>query len=343
MQSYLNIEEFEYELLNKDNVHIKWLDKVESANVVYSSENELKQKATIDMTLDMAEEIDINSRIRIYHVLNGIKNPIGTFLISIPSEDRNSMNKEVSLECHSLLWLLFADKVTTRYTISLGTNVVAEVKRILTNMNFTFDILDSTKTTSVHQEWEIGTSYLKIINDLLSSINYTTLYVDAYGKFLAIPYVFGIDREIEFTYDETDINNRLESDNSYELNLFNVHNIFVKYVNNPNVKLYAKYENNNPQSETSTINRPPNPIAEEVRDVSDLQTLFDLCKKECSEETNRYAKCEISTAINPQHLFSNCLYVNLNGVTGKFVEYEWKIECETGGSMSHLLKKVVVV
>lgn len=341
--SYINHEYFKYELLDDQNIHIKWLDGIESANTVYNSETELKQKATIDITLDLLEDIDINNRIRIYHVLNGVASPLGTFIISIPSENRSSMFKTISLECHSLLWLLYADKVLTRYTIGVGTNVVAEIKRILTGKDLKFNIDDSTKTTSVHQEWEIGTSYLTIINDLLASINYTTLYIDFEGRFLAKPYILGVDRTIDFIYDETDNDNILEGDNSYELNLFDVHNIFVKYVNNPTVMLYAKYENNNPQSQTSTVNRPSNPIAEEVRDVSDVQTLFDLCKKDCSEETNRYATCKINTAINPEHLFSNCIYVNLNGVTGKFLEYEWSIECITGGRMTHRLKKVIVV
>ena len=344
MPSYINTEYFKYQLLDSRNVYLRDLYCVESANITYSSSSQLKQKATINITIDNAEDIDINNRIRIIHVLNDTETTVGTFLISVPHDTRTSYFKNVSLECHSTLWLLLADKTLTRHVVRKGTNVINEIKRMLDAYGYAYNLIDSIKTTSIDREWEIGTSYLTIINDLLETINYTPLYVNPLGNYIAKPYVSQEDRVVEFTYDETDENNILDENNENELNLFDVHNIFVKYVNDPTRQdLYAIYKNENPQSPTSIVNRPPNPHTEEVKDVSDVQTLMDMCKRDCSEETNRYNTCVITTSINPNHGYLNCLYVNLNEVSGKFIEDSWDMECETGGNMKHHLRRMVIV
>ncbi|MGL5766014.1 MAG: hypothetical protein ACRCX8_10280 [Sarcina sp.] len=338
-----NIEYFKYHLLDNRNNFIKELDNVTKCNIAYVAlSNALKQSATIEMNLDTNEALNINNRIRVIHHLNGLENPLGTFLLSTPVEKVYKHNKTVSIECYSVLWLLNANKTTTRYYVPRGTNAVNEVKRLLAG--FEYNLVDSIKTTSTDREWEIGTPYVQICNDLLNTINYTSLYPLADGSIASRPYIMPEDRVIQHTYDESDPNNRLEIDLTNELDYYDVPNIFVRYVSNPETpNLVATYENNNPNSPTSTANRPKNVNALEVMDISDIQTLFDICKKECSEATNKYNKIEFRTAINPAHAFMDCIYINLNGITDKFIETRWEIDCTTGGTMIHHARKVVTV
>ncbi|MDY3366751.1 MAG: hypothetical protein SOX52_01440, partial [Zhenhengia yiwuensis] len=199
-------------------------------------------------------------------------------------------------------------------------------------------------TTSVTREWEIGTSILDICNDLLQSINYTSLYVNSSGDYIAKPYEMPADRFVDFEYREDDIANIVENNLTSELDYFNVPNVFVKYVNNPDTPdLIAVYENTNPQSPTSTANRPKNVHSEEVSDVSDVQTLMDMCKRDLENATSKYHKVTIQTAINPEHGYMNTIFLNLNGISGKFTETDWDIDCNTGGVMTHQLRESVVV
>lgn len=339
-----NQEYFKYQLLNSSNELIRELECVETATVTYSAFSRLKQKATISVTLDKIAKININNRIRIIHVLNGKETSLGTFLMTTPIQEVNFLFKTVSIECYSTLWLLDANKTTRRMVIGVGTNVVNEVKRLLADYGVQILIDNSTKTTSVTREWEIGTPILDICNDLLQSINYTALYVNQDGDYLAKPYEMPADRFVDFEYREDDIENIVESNLTSEFDYFDVPNVFVKYVNNPDTPdLIAVYENTNPQSPTSTANRPKNVHSEEVSDVSDVQTLMDMCKRDLENATSKYHKVTIQTAINPEHGYMNTIFLNLNGISGKFIETDWDIDCNTGGGMVHQLRESVVV
>lgn len=342
--SIFNREYFKYELLTDSNELIGEISSIENASVTYSSLSRLKQKATINITLDTLSKINVNNRIRIIHVINGTETTIGTFLITTPCQEINPLFKYVNMECYSTLWLLDANKTTSRHVVGVGTNVANEIKRMISDYGVQVFIEDSPKSTSVTREWEIGTPILDICNDLLQSINYTSLYVDKDGNFIAKPYSVPNDREIDFEYSEDDIDNIIESNLTSTLDYFNIPNVFVKYVNNPDTpELIALYENTNPQSPTSTVNRPRNVHSEEVSDVSDIQTLMDMCKRDLENVTSTYHRVSIKTAINPLHNFMNTIYVNLNGINGRFTETDWNIECITGGTMTHELRESVVI
>lgn len=339
-----NIEYFKYQLLTDNNEFIRELSCVENAKVTYSSLARLKQKASIKVTLNKTSSININNRIRIVHVLNGVETSLGTFLLATPIQEVNPLFKEIDIECYSTLWLLDADKITNRYIVKVGTNVVNEVKRLLSGYGVQVIIENSVKTTSLTREWEIGTTILDICNDLLKSINYTQLYINSNGDYIAKPYIIPIDRVVDFEYREDDIKNILSNKLTSELDYFDIPNVIVKYVNNPDVSdLVAVYENNNPQSSTSTVNRPKNVYSEEVSDASDVQTLIDMCKRDLENVTSKYHKVTIQTAINSEHSYMNTIFLSLNGIKGKFTETDWDIECNTGGIMTHQLRESVVV
>lgn len=338
------LEVFKYHLLDEKGKFKKELFNVEDCRISYSSLSRLKQNATITISLGLQESMETNDRIRVIHTLNGVETVVGTFLISTPTVNLNPFVKTVEIDCYSTLWLLDANKIIKRFSVRRGTNVVNEILRILNEYEVDMEIIPSNKTTSTNREWEIGTPILDIVNDLLDTINYTSLYVNAFGAFSAKPYVLPQDKEVEFTYDETDRDNILEDSLQSEIDLFDIPNIFVKYVNNPETpNLYGSFENSNIQSPTSTANRPKNVHSEEVQDAADVQTLVDMCKRDAASVANKYHKIEFKTAINPNHGYSNCVYINLNTIKGKFSETSWDMECRTGGTMTHSAREVVLV
>lgn len=339
----MNIEFFKYHLLNSKNEFVKELTNIDSCTVTYNSNTRLKQSASISITLNHNDIFNINDRIRVIHHLNGIDTVIGTFLISTPTQVYDTSCKSISLVCYSTLWLLDANKTTKRFVVHKGTNVVNEIIRLLDIYGIDVKIEKSLKSTSVDREWEIGTSILDICNDLLQSINYTSMYVNANGAFISKPYELPQMRRVDFEYNEQIKNNTVEQYIESELDLFDVPNVFVKYVNDPTVELVAVYENINPQSPTSTVHRPKNVSVEEVTDAADMQTLFDMCKRDASNVANKYHKIKFNTAINPLHSYLNTLYVNINTVRGRFTETSWEIDCSTGGVMKHEAREVVIV
>ena len=341
MIQQFNTQYFEYYKINKDLSNPVLLDCVESGTISYNSLDSLKMCADLTVSKHYLEQLDIEA-IRIYMVLNNEKSLLGTFLVSTPSSTFENISESLEVTCYSTLWLLKADKTDKRYYISKGTNAVNEVRRILNDRfsRYSNMLVDSDKTTSVDKEYEIGTPYIEIINDLLDCINYTSLYVDAEGTYIAKPYVLPKDREVEFTYNEDDVNNILETSCKSELDLFNVPNKFVRYISDAEVDLVATYTNEYGVTGTQATGI-INVDAQEVKDVSDYDTLYNLCKKASAEATSIYHKVEFNTAINPNHLYMNCISLKYYRCNGKFIETSWDMQLETGGSMTHNVREVI--
>lgn len=334
------VEKFRYFLIG-ENDDISELKTVDSANIIFDSETPLKVSANISITLLNEEALDVSKKLRIVHCKDSIESVVGTFLFTTPSQNINPSCKQIDVTCYSTLWLLEINKTTSRLMVGKGTNVVNEITRIMGLLGFgvALDITLSDKTTSVQHEFEIGTPYLTIINTLLGVINYTSLYVNAMGDYVARPYILPSEREINIRYDETDPLAQIECDLTSEFDYFDVPNVFVRYVNNPEATdLIAVYKNENPSSPTSILYRPTNVHSEEVQDCSDMQTLYDMCKRACMSATNKYHTIKFSSSINPKHSYMDCVYINLNGVSGKLIETSWSFNCEAGSSMEHVAR-----
>lgn len=332
---------FKYELYNQDNIFKHDMYNILSVSISYNSLTRLKSSAKVTMEHD--DRIDyINDQIRAICIINDIEYPLGQFLISSPDKQKNGMTTIRECECFSKLMILDQSKLENRYLVTAGTNVVSEVKRLITD-RYPYSIQDSILTTSVDREWEIGTPYLTVINDLLEVINFTSLRVDLSGVFTATPYVLPTDRQVEITYKD-DEESIIFKDIKESIDYFDVPNVFVRYTNDPDIfpPLRAVYENNNISSETSIIKRGRRiPNVEEVSDVSDLQTLTDICKKNAYSATDKYKIVEFESAINPIHEYMNCLNFSCYGEGGKFIETSWDIDCKIDGKMKHRIRSVV--
>lgn len=342
VEKTLNRElDFEFELYSKENIFKKQLYNVESAQVDYGSLTRLKYSARIIMTED--DEIDyLNDMIKVICVINEEKTPVGQFLFSSPKRKLSDIEVTRDCECYSKLKILDDDKTESRYTVLAGTNAVNEVKRIIGN-SYPFSIPDSSLTTSTDKDWEIGTPKLDIINDLLAVINYNSLTVDNNGVFISSPYVLPTDREVEAIYEDNEysiINPDLEED----IDLYDVPNVIVRYTNSAEINppLIAVYENNNPSSPTSTVNRGRKIVsAEEVSDVADLQTLQLITKKNAYEMNDKYSYVEFRTAINPVHGYLTCIQLKAYDINNKYIETEWSMDCQTGGEMRHKARRII--
>lgn len=330
---------FKYKLLHKDNTFKKWLGTITSCNVRYDSLSTLKSSARIGMKEDL--EIDYyNDRIQPIVALNGLDYPLGVFLISSPKRKKGLVTTR-DIDMYSTLQLVAEDILEERFYIGEGENVVNTIIRLI---GIPCDITLSTKTTLTGREYEIGTSKIEIINELLKSINYTSLYVDMQGKYIARPYVLPMNRAIDIEYLEG-VRSILVPSMDIEFDTFGVPNRFIRYTNHPDVypPLVAIYENTNVDSPISTANRRVVPNAREVTDVTDLETLIALTKKECYEATDVFEHLIFESAINPVHGYSDCIYVRNEDIFGKFIETSWEFNFQVGAKMKHEVRRVITI
>lgn len=341
MNSY-NTQSFKYIALDKNLNAIRDISAcVEDGGTVdYNSLTRLKASCNIPVSLSPYEVLNLYA-VRVYHVLNDVEECLGTFLISTPESTFEDDIQNIECTGYSTLWRISNNSPDGRFYVPLGTNCVAEVKRILTMLGFSFSIPDSTKTTSTNREWEIGTYYLDIINDLLDVAGYTSLYVDTLGNYVAAEYILPEDRTIDLVLNENDINSMIEPTQISTLDKFNVYNKFIFYVNNPELDLYAIYERL--EGETGTDNVPVNTYVEEVSDVADYDTLYTKCKQKNADSLSIYNKVEVNTAIQMMPTYMPTISLRHYQSRGKYTCTSFTIPLDVGGSMTLNLRRSVSV
>ena len=242
---------------------------------------------------------------------------------------------------YSKLQILNDDKIEERLCLTAGSNVVTEVLRLINSIETV--IPPHAGALAGNREWEIGTSKIEIINDLLATINYTSLRVDSEGNYEATPYLLPTDREIDFYYvdNETSVmfDGLIDS-----IDLFDVPNVFVRYTNNiDSANFRSVYENDNIDSPTSTVSRGRRIVSCEQVEAINQETLNQITLRDASNASQVYSKIAFDTCIMPIHEYMNTLYLKFGNVEGKFQETSWSFECKAGARMRHECRRVVNV
>lgn len=318
---------------------------VNDANIDFMVDAELVQSAKVEVTLGVGQSILGNTELKIFHVLNDTETLEGTFIVTTPRANIHKAYTDVSIDCYSTLWLLAKHKCETRYTCKKGTQVTNEIMRIINSLKlkYTLEIEMSEKSISNDIDFEIGTPWLTVFNELLKVINYSRLFPTREGNYKSIPYIPPSDRAITITYDEEDPANIILPYLDIENDFYDVPNVYIRYVETPDGQLVQSYENSNPDSITSTVKAPRNPHAEEVRDASDMSTLYQIAKRDCINNTSRYYTGTLTTAIDTRHWFNDVIQVNLNGINEKVESLGWSFQCKAGADMVHQVRKAVKV
>lgn len=331
---------FQYELLDRNNIFKKNLRNIESCSISYKFLSQLKSSANIVMTDDSSIDY-LNDRIKAYITINKQQTPLGVFLMSTPSRDIKDTKTTRNITCYSLLQILLDDKIETRLTLPIGTNVVNEVKR---QIGSNYSIADSTQTLLSEKIFEVGTSKLEIINDLLSVINYNSLRVDVNGIFITEPYLLPTDRTIDKVYEEG-ADSIIISDMTDELDLFNVPNVIVRYTNAVDIDppLVYTYVNDNASSITSTVNRGRRIVDSAETDASDMATLQAITKKDAYNYNSIYSHLDFRTAIDTDVLdiFMPTVWVRVGDINDKYSVTSIEFKCDVGELAKVESRKVV--
>jgi hypothetical protein len=342
---------FEYELLDSNDKKIGTLDDVE-CSISFSAYADIKRSASFLINEKNSKDINfLSERIKPYFNLrmknDWIRWGAGIFLLSSPSRTEQSGGIYRDIEAYDKSLILLEDKVTDRYRIAAGTVYTDEIRSLVVSAGITkISIEDSTLALSVDKEYEIGTSKLSIINDLLGSINYYSVFFDENGFCCCRKYKNPSDRVAEFEYTTNDRSITLYG-SSETMDAFSVPNKFVRYVENPEADyLISTFINDSASNKLSTVSR-GRVITdiEAVNDISDQATLDTYVKRIANERSQVYGGMELTTMLMPHHTFLDCLHIrNKNlGVSEKFIETFWSMDLRVDGVMKHTCRKVVAL
>lgn len=343
---------FDYALLNQDEKLIRWLSKA-SGSVSFNSGQEVMGTASFEV---LKEEIQGNyyttdMRIAPYFKLltpaGWLKWPLGVYIMTTPKQSAKYGKIHSQVECYDKGIILKEDKITDRLYIPPGSNYVNQIRSVIASAGIkVVNIPSSPLTCSTGLEYDIGSEKLQIVNDLLYAINYTPLHFDSAGIAVSAPYIEAIGRNAEESY-ITDKNSVIADGTTQSNDLYNVPNVVVRYVDNPDgAPLRSIYTNENAESPISTVRRGRKIVdVESVDDIADQKTLDAYTRRVAIEKSQINDIVTLPTALMPHHGYKNCLYVRHDkmDIGSKYIEESWNMELAAGGTMNHNLRKVTFI
>jgi hypothetical protein len=313
----------------------------------------ISMKASSDIPLTFSGAIELtpsfdrlNDRIRPYKTVNGVTTQLGEFYVSGDKEAHGSVNK-LYIEGSDGCYMIQNSSCETRPFFPKGMLVTVAIEQSLTALGITkLRVIHSPHKFAIDREdWETGTSWLTIINQLLSEINYDKLHFGLDGFGVIRPY-----RQPTFT--NTDHFYRVDSasiirpEYTVQSNLHNHYNVFRAVCESPDlpVPLVAIAENNNPSSRLSIPSRKAAGWGNGRIQAPDIR--FDCVPNQAALQATADTYRDKSMYADTEVEFSTSLadhgvgdIITLDEPKGTFEELEWGMTLDGKDIMTHLVRR----
>lgn len=252
---------------------------------------------------DRGQNIDwLNVRFRPYMRIQGLPDqPLGIFLVS-EAPDLWDQSRTWEVKLLDKTTILDQDTIAETFALPAGAVVTDEIISIIESVGITnYAVTASAATLPNAIIWEVGTSQLRIINDLLRSINYFSLYMNFLGQLVAEPYVLPAKRPLAYRFIDgaTSI---YEPKFRRDVDVWKIPNRFtaIGMGNGTTAALTSTQENNNPNSPFSIASRGRViGVVERGIEAADQTTLDAYALRRLVELTSPTASVEIKHAPVP--------------------------------------------
>lgn len=336
------VEDYWVEVLTRDEHRAGRLDGVIGGRVEFNVHGTIRGGFQVTLR-DVGQDLDWSSmRLRPWVRVNNLTWPLGVFLPASPrlSHDEHGLAWEVP--CLDKMSVLDQDVTTEAYSVPAGTVVTQRVASIIAAVGEHAAITPSDLTTRSPLTWEPGTTKLRIVNDLLESINYFSVWADRGGLLRAEPYRRPQDRALAATFARGEA--AIHSPRwSREQDIAGVPNRTVLLVegDDDNPGMVAVADNTDPESPYS-IPRRGRVVAQVYENVeaADQATLDALAQRYLSDASSPSAVLSVSHATVPLDGNAVVRFAS-EGVDTLAVVEGWQVSLEAGALMSGTWREVV--
>lgn len=272
--------------------------------------------------------------------INGVWYPLGEY-ITATAPDKYDTIGTVDIKAYDRA--LFLQQATTikRIMFHKGNRYLDVIQAILIE-NGVSKIADPDANADVLQtdreDWEIGTPYITIINQLLSEINFNSLWFDFDGYARLTKYIPPNQAEINHVY-ENDRRSVLYPEWSKTTDLYEAYNVFVKVVSSPDYPepMVARAVNNDPNSPISTVQRgrqivDPDTEIDNIASQTALQEYVNNLMERSKLSTEEVS---FQTANLPTHKIRDVISLKYSNFSGLVSETRWVMNLRYDGSMTH--------
>lgn len=302
-------------------------------------------------------EIDwINDEIKPYLVIDGIEHPLGVFMPSSVTPTTEKGMTVLSVEAFDRCWRARDTKVESRIYFAAGTSYTSALETLLASCGIAaLSVSDSGSTLATDRDdWEPGTSFLSIVNELLKEISFKNLWFDQNGVAVLEPESIPTASQIKhrFTDKKPDPRNEKEIGMinaapviSKTTDLYQKPNVIVCICSSPDrsTDLSVTVENNNPESPLSIARRGRRIVSvEKVNNIPSQEALEEYAERRLMESMVTGEVIHIQTPLYPGFGVNDVCAVSFGDTVGICIERQWEMQLKPGGNMSHELERVVV-
>ena len=295
---------------------------------------------TVDLLTDVLQPVI---------TVNGQEYPLGVFRASTVGNQNRNYATLINLEAYDRCWTLKNNKIETVLHLAAGTKYTVAVEQLLTDCGIALRIVDPSESTlqTDREDWEIGTDYLSIVNQLLGEINFEPIWFDAEGVAHLERYRPLSERTIMHRYGNmgrVGVFNPAIDDSETETDLFSTPNVFICICSNPELQepMVATAENDNPSSVTSIFRRGIRIsrcyAVDNVASQEELQAYADRLRNESMFTTQTVS---FETFAEGGHGIGDTISISDAKIGGVYEETAWSITMQAGRMMKHTAKKEV--
>lgn len=289
----------------------------------------------------------LTDEIRPVMIIDGVEHHLGVFLPANVSETETDTARRVSIDSYDRGWIVQDHRTEHALYFPAGMNYLTAVGSVLTECGIT--LISSVPTDETLAEdradWDIGTSSLEIVNQLLSEINYEELWFDADGMAILEPKSTPSGTSVEHILDEKSVESLMIPGIQRSTDFHSAPNVFICVCSNADKDsaMVAIAENTNPQSPLS-IARRGRRISRLVH-VDNIASQAELQMYADRMVTDSLLKGEVinvTTCLLPGYGTGDIVALRYGEISSICREKRWNMDLRIGGRMSHTLERVVL-
>lgn len=281
-----------------------------------------------------------------YFVLNGTEYQLGEFTITGSTKVNDGTHSYYDISAFDITYFCKKYRVEGRVFFPAGTLYTTAIAQMLTASRISnYEIDPSNMTLTIDREdWDPGTPYITIINDLLYEINYNSVYLDSEGIVRCTRYASPTSENITVTYNNDPNVSIIFPGSEIEVDAFDHPNVFYYITENPDLPepLTATAENSDPTNMFSTVNQ--GRIVEYVKidNVANQQTLQSLANRAVTESMFSNDLIRFTTGIGQIHNPFAIVSLKKNEFVGVLAEQEWTMQLGNNPTFEHVGKRVIL-
>lgn len=279
-------------------------------------------------------------------VIDGTEHPLGIYLPATVTPSEAEGSGQLQIEAYDRCWRVRDVYSETLLHFAAGTAYIAAVELLLAAAGITTILATPSAATLAEEreDWDIGTSYLQIINQLLGEINYNPLWFNPQGIAILEPATVPTVSNIEHTLDSDSVDSLILPRIARETDIYQAPNVFVAYCANPekSAVLQATAENTNPQSPLSIPRRGRRIVSvENVDNIASQEDLQAYVNRRRDESLITGETIRISTALLPGFGVADVVALHYGEISALCIDRAWDMELTVGGNMNHRLERIV--